>query len=155
MATVGVIESPQKRHLRRNLALVIVALLAISLFVLVDMGYLFGEYGCFGPCGTQPYIWGTSCYSVNKTCTIMMTGLTNPTAHDLKVESCAFIQGNSTVHGILTSSPSGPPSSVTMQPNTLISFFCASQGTPLSGQQAAGNVAMSSGQVVEWSGTWQ
>ena len=145
----------KSRHLRRNLALVIAVLLAISLVVLIDTGYLFGEYGCFGPCGTQPYIWGTSCYSVNKTCTIMMTGLTNPTVHDLSVESCSFIQGNSTVQGVLSPRPNGPQTSVVMQPNTLTSFFCASQGTPLSGQEAAGSVVMSSGQVVEWSGTWQ
>ena len=145
----------RKSHLGRNLTVVAVVLLAVSLFILIDNGTFFSTYGCFGPCGTQPYIWGTSCYSVNKTCTITMTGLTNPTVHDLKVLSCAFVQANSTVNGILSASPSGPHTPVAMQPNTLVSFFCASQGTPLSRQQAAGNVVMSSGQVVEWSGTWQ
>jgi hypothetical protein len=140
----------------RNETIFIVVFLAVGLSV-IAFGVL-SSYGakvaCFGPCGTQPYISMESCYSINKTCQIVLTGLTNPDVHNLRVESCAFGQGYTTA-GVLSSRPYGPPMSVTMQPNTSLLVYCAYQGTPKAGHQALGSVMMSSGQVIQWAGIWQ
>jgi hypothetical protein len=140
----------------RNETIIIVVLLAVGLSV-VAFGVLssYGaKFGCFGPCGTQPYISTTSCYSNNKTCQLVLTGLTNPDVHSLSVESCAFGQSNTTP-GVLSSTPNGPPATSTMQPNESLPVDCAYQGTASAGHQIVGSVTMSSGQVILWSGTWQ
>jgi hypothetical protein len=127
---------------------------ALSVFTFGMLSTYSAKVGCFGPCGTQPYVSTTSCYSINKTCQIVLTGLTNPDVHNLRVESCAFAQGYPS-EGVLSSLPNGPPTSVTMQPNTTLPVYCANQGSPLAGHQAVGSVMMSSGQSIQWAGIWQ
>jgi len=147
----------KSRHLRRNLALVIVALLTISLFVLIDTGYLFGEYGCFGPCGSMPYISNVSCYSVNKTCQITLTGFTAQNIASLNALSCGFVlipYDNQTSTVSLSSSPHGSPTNVTISPNSSVSVYCDCPRTPSSGQQVDGYVVLSNGQSVEFSSIW-
>jgi hypothetical protein len=158
MATGETRESAKKtRHLGRNLALVIVALLAISLSAEVESGQLFGTYGCFGPCGTMPYVSSVSCYSVNKTCQIILTGFTAPNVASLKAFSCAFVMipyDNTTSTVVLSSSPNWNATYVTIPPNSSVPVYCAYPRTPSSGQQVAGSVELSSGQSVEFSGIW-
>jgi len=158
MATGQVKEPATKpRHLRRNLVLLVVVLLAISLFTLVQTGLLFGRYGCFGPCGTMPYISGVSCYSVNKTCQITLAGFTAQNVASLQALSCAFVAipfDNTTSYVSLSASPHGPVTYVTIPPSTSIPVYCIYQGTPSSGQQVTGSVILSNGYDVEFSSTW-
>jgi hypothetical protein len=151
-------ESAKKgRHLRRNLVLLVVALLAISLFALVETGLLFGRYGCFGPCGTMPYISTVSCYSVTKTCQITLAGFTAQNVASLQALSCAFVlipNDNATSYVLLSSSPHGPSTYVNIPPNSSVSVYCAYPRTPSSGQQVEGSVILSNGYNVEFSSTW-
>ena len=148
----------KSRHLKRNLALVIVGLLAISLFALVDTGYLFGKYGCFGPCGSMPYISSVSCYSVNKTCQITLTGFTAQNIASLQAVSCGFVlipYDNQTSTVSLSSTPHGSATYVTIPPNSSVSVYCAYPNTPSSGQQVEGVVELSNGGYAPFSGIWQ
>jgi len=150
-------ESVEKpRHLRRNLVLLVVALLAISLFTLVETGLLLGRYGCFGPCGTMPHVSSVSCYSVNKTCQITMTGLTAQNVASLKDPSCGFVlipYVNQT-SVFLGSTLHGFPTIVSIPPDTSVSFYCAYPNTPSSGQQVDGYVMFSNGYSAQFSGIW-
>jgi len=151
------VPAKKSRHLRRNLALVVVALLAISLFVLIDTGYFFGEYGCFGPCGSMPYISSVSCYSVNKTCQITLTGFTAQNIASLQAVSCGFVLipfDNTTSTVSLSSSPHGCPTDVTISPNSSVSVYCAYPRTPSSGQQVTGSIWLSDGSSVSFSSIW-
>ena len=158
MAT-GKVRGPatKLRHLRRNLALLVVVLLAISLFILVQTGLLFGRYGCFGPCGTMPYVSTVSCYSVNKTCQITLTGFTAQNVASLKALSCGFVlipYDNQTTSVFLASTPHGFPTYVTIPPNASVSFYCTYPNTPSSGQQVDGYVMFSDGYSAQFSGVW-
>ena len=137
--------------------MLVVALLAVSLVALVETGLLFGRYGCFGPCGTMPYISSVSCYSVNKTCQITLAGFTAQNVASLQALSCAFVIipfGNTTSYVDLSSSPHGPSTYVTIPPNSSVPVYCVYPKAPSSGQQVAGSVTLSNGYDVEFSGTW-
>jgi len=158
MATGEVREPATKlRHLRRNLVLLVVVLLAISLFALVQTSQLFGRYGCFGPCGTMPYVSTISCYTVNKTCQITLTGFTAQNVASLKALSCGFVlipYDNQTTAVFLASTPHGFPTYVTIPPNASVSFYCTYPNTPSSGQQVDGYVMFSDGYSAQFSGVW-
>jgi len=155
-AQVGV-RAKKPRHLRRNLVFLVVALLAISLFTLVQTGLLSNRYGCFGSCGTMPHVSSVSCYSVNKTCQITLTGFTAQNVASLKDPSCGFVlipYVNQTSSVFFGSTLHGFPTIVSIPPDTSVSFYCAYPNTPSSGQQVDGYVMFSNGYSAQFSSIW-
>jgi len=149
-------ESQKKsRPTKRNLAIVCVVTIVVVVGTMTVLGSVFGSYACFGPCGTRPDVVAASCYSVNKTCQLVMAGLTRLPGRTLDAIACYFIQNNGPVQGTLSSSPNGSPSPVAIPLNTPVDAFCSYPGAPSVGHQVSGSVSFSSGASVPFASTWQ
>jgi hypothetical protein len=143
----------RRKHLKRNLGLIAIVVIAVFAVVIVYADS-FPLYGCFGGCGTIPYISSVTCNSSQKSCQVTVVGGPN-SGEGIEVVGCSFAIGNSTTLGTVSDVSDGPAKVIGVPPNQGVTVFCSGYPeTASQGGEIAGWIQMMNGYTMPFSSMW-
>jgi len=142
----------ERGNVKRNLALVVVIVVAILTVAIFVASFVFGVSGCFGGYGCNVST-NTSCSITTKACQI---AISDNDKTGLVASSCKFDAGSQEIAGVLSGRLGGPPTTVSLLSSSSVTVYCSGYpSTPDGGAQASGVVIFSNVWETHFSGIWQ